>query len=182
MRNRIVRRWFDAAEGCELVEMELTKGRTTVFSANQLPEVFDGNGSWHSLTSSKMRTHYAQRKTKKRNGPARCQLLHRVLVGLSDSDCRVVDHIDSDGENNRPSNIRAISQIGNLHHQQPRSGRIFRGVYWSKERKKWIAQITVNNKTMNLGGFEDIASAASAYNSAAISHYGEFARLNQVSS
>jgi len=57
----------------------------------------------------------------------------------------------------------------------------FYGVY--KERKtiygkKYLAKIKVNKKVVPLGYFDDPKDAAIAYDSAAIIHFGQFARLN----
>lgn len=38
----------------------------------------------------------------------------------------------------------------------------YRGVSWDKQRKKWIATITLENKTKNLGRYNDIIEAAKA--------------------
>jgi AP2 domain len=40
------------------------------------------------------------------------------------------------------------------------------GVTWCKTRKKWISQIVLNGKRINLGGFIDEIEAANAYKSA----------------
>ena len=51
----------------------------------------------------------------------------------------------------------------------------YKGVYWSKERKKWCAQITINNKTKGLGRYDTIEEAIEARKKAAKEYYGEFA-------
>lgn len=40
------------------------------------------------------------------------------------------------------------------------------GVYWCKDRKKWTARISVNNKTKYLGRFDDFFEACCARKSA----------------
>jgi hypothetical protein len=44
----------------------------------------------------------------------------------------------------------------------------YRGVSWSKTRKKWIASIGNNGKMYNLGGFDTEKEAAKSYNDAII--------------
>lgn len=57
----------------------------------------------------------------------------------------------------------------------------FRGVYLNKNRKKFVAQISLKGKATSLGLFKTKELAAKAYNEAAKKYFGEFARLNVVS-
>lgn len=74
------------------------------------------------------------------------------------------DHIDRDRRNNRISNLRpaTVSQniLNSSRSKKNTSGH--KGVYWSRVRAKWIAQICVDRKPINLGGFDCIAAAIAA--------------------
>lgn len=105
-------------------------------------------------------------------------LMHRVI--LNPSQKIHVDHINGDGLDNRIENLRICTHGQNMSnrklHKNNTSG--YKGVNW--EREKWRATIYKNGKKISLGCFHDILDAAMAYNKAAIKHYGEFAKLNEV--
>jgi hypothetical protein len=107
--------------------------------------------------------------------------LHREIMQPPEGLC--VDHINGDGLDNRKSNLRICTSAENSKGQRVlrRGGSRFKGVYWNKRWKKWVAQIRVNYKLLSLGGFDEEEKAARAYNDAALKHFGEFARLNPVS-
>ena len=54
----------------------------------------------------------------------------------------------------------------------------FRGVHWSKQRKKWQVRITYDSKQHHVGCFDNEEPAARAYDAAARQHHGERAQLN----
>jgi len=54
----------------------------------------------------------------------------------------------------------------------------YKGVSWRKDRSRWIAEITVNDRTRRVGSFEVEKWAALAYDKAARKYFGEFAYLN----
>jgi hypothetical protein len=56
----------------------------------------------------------------------------------------------------------------------------YKGVSWSKARKKWIAQVTIGGVRKNLGGFEEEDEAARVYNLAAVQAYGEHTFQNVI--
>lgn len=100
--------------------------------------------------------------------------IHRLIMGVTDKDI-VVDHINHNGLDNRKSNLRTSGQntCNCLTSKNNKSGH--KGVYWSKERKKWCAQISINNKTKGLGRYDTIEEAIEAREKAAKEYYGEFA-------
>ncbi len=51
-----------------------------------------------------------------------------------------------------------------------------KGVSFNKRAGKWTAQIQVRGHKMGLGYFHTKQGAAVAYKSAALEHFGEFAR------
>lgn len=102
--------------------------------------------------------------------------IHRLIMGVTDKDI-VVDHINHNGLDNRKSNLRICTSGQNtcncLTSKNNKSGH--KGVYWSKERKKWCAQISINNKTKGLGRYDTIEEAIEAREKTAKEYYGEFA-------
>lgn len=90
------------------------------------------------------------------------------------------DHINRDRLDNRRENLRAVTKRQNAMNRNMRvdnkSGYI--GVCWDKDRNKWVASLSTNDKTIHLGRYEDIVEAAKAYDQAAEKHYGEYAHLN----
>ena len=92
----------------------------------------------------------------------------------------LIDHKDRNGLNNTRFNLRSANKSTNaanaIAHCDGSSR--FKGVTWDKANSKWRAQICVNGKRMALGRFEQEDDAARAYNAAAITHFGPFARIN----
>lgn len=56
------------------------------------------------------------------------------------------------------------------------SASVFKGVFWNKGR--WNAQIKVNGRVRDLGRHDTQEEAAHAYDDAAITAHGPFARTN----
>lgn len=90
------------------------------------------------------------------------------------------DHVDGDVFNNRRENLREASPAENLRNRSATraSSSKFCGVSWHKASGRWRATIVSEGRQRSLGYFEDELAAARAYDSAAIEHHGEFARLN----
>lgn len=93
-----------------------------------------------------------------------------------------VDHIDRDKLNNKWSNLREVSRRCNLRNcdirETNKSG--ITGVSWSKEKRLWVASITINYKMIQLGRFPSIKSAAIARYNAEKEH--SFYKCNSKSS
>lgn len=90
-----------------------------------------------------------------------------------------IDHRDLVRSHNWWSNLRlANNSQNNANSRLPScSTSGFKGVTWSRHRKKWQAQITFQGRNQYLGGFDTPEAAHAAYAAAAIKHHGEFARL-----
>jgi hypothetical protein len=104
--------------------------------------------------------------------------MHRLIVGLDGPD---VDHRNGNGLDNRRQNLRLATRQHNAFHMRPRAQNVtslYRGVYWSSTRQRWIAQIRVNYRAKNLGAFERKEDAALVYDDAARERFGEFVALN----
>jgi hypothetical protein len=106
-------------------------------------------------------------------------LMHRLLLKATKG--MIVDHINSDGFDNRKNNLRICTQSQNLANRNKQNNNTsgYKGVYWQKSVKKWSAHIMVNQKYINLGTYVNILDAVKAYNYAAKEYFGEYARINK---
>lgn len=101
--------------------------------------------------------------------------LHRLVIGANDD--QVVDHINRTPLDCRKANLRACTQSENMGNSAPHIDKThtkFKGVYWHKGAKKWMASCS----DKYLGLYECETEAAATYDRAAIAKWGEFARTN----
>ena len=92
---------------------------------------------------------------------------------------KMIDHIDGNRLNNKIENLREANFNENARNSKKPSNNTsgYKGVCWNKTKKKWQANITINNKLFFLGRFDNKELAYKAYCNAATKHFGEFARL-----
>jgi hypothetical protein len=79
----------------------------------------------------------------------------------------VVDHINGNPHDNRPENLRDITQSENTKSYGPAhkdSTSNFRGVHWFKRDSKWQSQIFCKGKKYHLGYFDSEREAAFVWN------------------
>jgi HNH endonuclease len=107
-------------------------------------------------------------------------LMHRVITSAPEG--MEVDHRDRNGLNNDDDNLRLVPHMKNAWNRRMLSTNTsgFKGVWWSKRRSKWCAEILENNRKHILGFFVLKIDAAFAYNKAALLYHGEFASLNII--
>jgi hypothetical protein len=115
----------------------------------------------------------------------RNRFVHRLVATAfipNEDALPMVDHINRNKLDNRVENLRWCTKSTNSANSRVRPGATsqYRGVRWSKLGKKWTARIHVRGKEIHLGCFADEKQAASAYNVAALNHFGSFAMLNDV--
>lgn len=126
------------------------------------------------------RTFYA-RRTVIINGLKKTQMMHRVILGVTDPNIKI-DHRDRDGLNNTRGNMRICTQLLNgKNRRKEKSIRItsvYKGV--SLNHKKFVSRIRVDGKLIHLGRFYKELDAAKKYNEAAIKYFGEYAQINVV--
>ena len=94
---------------------------------------------------------------------------------------RVIDHVNHDLLNNLRTNLRSVTHRQNCCNQRKPNGKWssrFKGVSRHRSNGKWTAGIKVQYKRVYLGIFEIEIEAAGAYNQAAETYFGEFAKLN----
>jgi hypothetical protein len=111
-------------------------------------------------------------------GEKKPQLMHRFILGISNSKTQVDHAPDHNGLNNQKSNLRTTKDKNQRNAQLSRANTSgFKGVSWDKKKRKWVAQIRYI-KNRFLGYFATAELAAKAYDAAALKYYGEFAYTN----
>jgi hypothetical protein len=105
--------------------------------------------------------------------------LHRFVLNAPD---RIyVDHVNHDPLDNRKQNLRLCTCSQNAANGVGRpEKRIskYKGVGWRASIRRWYAQIKTGGRCKKLGYFEDEDLAAAAYDRAASTLWGSFAKLN----
>lgn len=98
-----------------------------------------------------------------------------------------LDHINNIRNDNRIVNLREASASENggnstkaLKYKGKPTSSKYKGVSWHKRDCMWRSQIFVNGKTIYLGPYHNEEEAALAYNKAALEHFGEFAKINDI--
>ena len=90
--------------------------------------------------------------------------LHRVLLGLQPGDPIEGDHINRIRLDNTRPNLRALTaaqQTQNVSSRRGSSSR-FRGVAWSKSKRKWQVQVKLHGRGHHIGSFMSEEAAADA--------------------
>lgn len=91
--------------------------------------------------------------------------------------CKDYDHINRNALDNRRCNLRPATKCENMRNRSlfsnNKSG--VTGVYWSKDKEKWIAQVNINKKNKYLGSFINKEDAIKVRLQSEADYYGEFA-------
>lgn len=108
--------------------------------------------------------------------------LHRLIMGCTNCDGTIVDHINGNTLDNRKSNLRICNYLGNAQNAKKRKDNKtgYKGV--TKRHlvsgDRYRAKIKVEGKLYNIGEADNIETCARWYDVMAIKYHGEFARLN----
>jgi hypothetical protein len=89
-----------------------------------------------------------------------------------------IDHIDGNRQNNRIENLREVTGSQNNMNSKIRSNNTsgVKGVWWSKEKRKWRSMVKVNHKEIFLGYYTSLEEAAAVVKEAREKYHGEYAR------
>ncbi len=104
--------------------------------------------------------------------------MHREIMKTPPG--KVCDHIDGNGLNNVPWNLRNCDHKDNVHNlsKAAHGTSIYKGVFRDKKTGKYCAKICHGDRRYWLGTFTEETDAARAYDYRAVELFGEFARLN----
>jgi len=128
-------------------------------------------GSWHFHNG------YAASDTKTAKGWVTV-LMHHLI--LPQKDGYNVDHIDGDGTNNQPENLRYVtfSQHSQNKRTQSNNTSSVPGVDWNVRARKWHVRIKVDRKRIHVGYFRDFDKAVAARKAYESILFGEYACKN----
>lgn len=129
---------------------------------------------WLSQYNWVFDSRYAKAANGKRNAVL---VMHRLIMQTPKG--MDTDHINGDGLDNQRKNLRVCTHAQNLANRLKQKDNTsgFKGVYWSKDRKKWMAQVRFHGKKYQ-SRHKTKEQAARAYDEMAKKYFGEFARLN----
>ena len=157
-------------------EIKLTQGKVALVDDKD----FEYLNQFKWYAGKKKRNFYAYRK-KWIDGGQKTIIMHRVIMNTPKG--MEADHKDGNGLNNQEYNLRNCTTAQNTKNRRisksnNKSG--YKGVYWKKSNKTWVAQIKNNYREIYIGCFQTKEGAARAYNEKAVEFYGEFANLNKI--
>lgn len=107
-------------------------------------------------------------------------MMHRFILGLKIGDKKEGDHRDGDGLNNQRCNLRECTHAENQYNRKKnkKGSSEYKGIWFNRKYKRWVAQLRCNKKYYNLGHFVSEIKAAKAYDMKAKEMFGEFASTN----
>lgn len=127
------------------------------------------------------KTGYAMRGFRE-NGKKVYLKMHHAILGKPPRGY-VVDHINGNRLDNRRGNLRFVTyqqNSFNTHKHQVENGTSrFKGVSYMKNKRKWRSRIMIGGKEKHIGLYSTEKEAALAYNEAAKSYFGDYAKLNE---
>jgi hypothetical protein len=138
---------------------------------------------WYALRIERSFYAVRQYKTNKGRGKYESVRMHQEIMGAAEG--KVIDHINHNGLDNRKANLRFATIQQNTWNQRKSRGNYssrYKGVAWSKRRKKWRTRITLNGRVTFIGHFDDERAAAMAYDAKAKELFGDYAAPNLPSS
>jgi len=160
-----------------MTRIPLTQDRFALVDDEDVEKVLQF--SWHAHKRKSSGCWYAMSDFPGRTKARRYTPLHRFVMNALPGE--EIDHRNGDGLDCQKQNLRRVTQ------QQNKQGFTrkcegctspFRGVSWDKARGLWAVRLKADGKQLFLGRFDDEMEAAKAYDSAAFTHFGEFASPN----
>lgn len=103
--------------------------------------------------------------------------MHRIIMNAKPG--QIVDHINGNVLDNRRENLRFVTSqqnsINSKTNCRNKSG--YKGVFYRKDRKRWVAKIRINKARISLGTFNSVQEAFNAYKERAMKEFPEYIRF-----
>ena len=144
-----------------------------LFDLEDLP-LIKGRDSWYCDKDGYLVSSYFY------NGIRRFVRFHRLVMHAKPGQC--VDHINKNKADNRKKNLRCCERSENDRNRSLYSCNTsgVAGVYFDKERKKWVASITYNYKKVYLGRYAVKEEAILARLTKEVELYKEFSPQREL--
>ena len=155
----------------------LTKGLISIISDTQTEKL--SKYKWSACLNKSTGLYYAVRHDRRRQHGM--VMMHREILGLAKGDVRTGDHRNHDTLDNRDSNLRIATKSEQQWNKRVSRRNIngFKGISFHKRDKLYRAEINLGSlRVMCIGYFKDPATAARAYDAAALWFFGKFACTN----
>lgn len=104
--------------------------------------------------------------------------MHRLVTNAPDH--LEVDHINSDGIDNRKENLRLCTHAENSRNRGIAKNNTskYKGVWFSKRYNRFFAETRLNGKKVYVGSFKTAEEASEAYKTKVLEIHGDFANIN----
>lgn len=144
-----------------------------LFDLEDLP-LIKGRDSWYCDKDGYLVSSYFY------NGVRRFVRFHRLVMHAKPGQC--VDHINKNKADNRKKNLRCCERSENDRNRSLYSCNTsgVAGVYFDKQRKKWVASITYNHKKAYLGRYAVKEEAILARLTKEVELYKEFSPQREL--
>lgn len=143
------------------------------------PFLFYRLSKYHWTFNSKRERPYAVRYEYLSQNKVKTISMHREIMNFPKG--RLIDHENGNTLDNRIDNLRAATREENAHNKgktRTKTSSKYIGVYYDKNKNRWIVRIMSKYRKIYVGTFKDEIAAARAHDIAARKYHGEFARLN----
>lgn len=134
---------------------------------------------WHISGEKVLRNEKKEEYKLKKRG---IRLLSREIMEHNNINIKdlVVDHINHNTFDNQMSNLRpaTISQNAANTKLAKNNTSGCKGVYWSKQIKRWVARICVNGENKHLGCSTNLKKMVNLYDKKAKEYFGKYALIN----
>lgn len=172
MKNRIIR---TSREGWILVDISTPKYPDAVMYIDADDWEYIQSLGYGKVSIAKFRKSEYAICTQNLGSKMKRHYIHRLLLPNS----KMVDHENTNGLDNRRSNLRDCTKSQNgmntTAYCHNTSG--VKGVSWNSQMKKWKANIKVKGKGIFLGYHSLLEDAAEARRTAEEKHFGNFANI-----
>jgi hypothetical protein len=160
--------------------LSLSQGQVTIVDGTDYEWL--SQWKWYARFNECTRSYYAVRNSATLNGKRDTVYLHRELLGLKAFERLRGDHVNRNTLDNRRSNLRRATAAENSRNRCTRKTSYAKLKGVSRDRSRYRARVTVNRKSIYLGGAATAEEAYKLVLSAIDSHHGEFVPLNMKAS